>query len=628
MTDVRERVADLVARGEQRRAWGELARLVMERPTTATCHLVSDVLTLVDSEAAGLPALRVALLTNFTAQPLAPVLRARAVSSWLRLDVMAPDFDVWPQEIVDPHSGLRRFEPDVVAVDLSIETLCPTLVFDFLSLRPAEVSRLVEETGDFIAAALRSLRGWSNARLLLHAFARPVQPSLGIIDDREGGQRQAFERLNARVRAIAHEAGNAFVVDVERLIAEVGYRAWHDARMWAMAKIPYTPAAMHRIAEEHLRYMRAFTGRVRKVLVLDLDDTLWGGVLGERGAEGIDLGPSYPGQAFVGLQRAILDLHRRGVVLAVNSSNDADDALAAIDTHPSMVLRRDAFSAIRINWRDKAENIAELAEELGLGLDSFVFVDNSDVECARMRQAWPEVLTVQLTGEPASFAATVRGLGVFDSLSYSDEDRQRGALYKGEAQRSAMRQTLGSLDDYLTSLEMELRAEPVGARALTRVADLTQRTNQFNMTARRQTADELAARTAHDSEELYAFSLSDRFGDQGIIAFAALEGVGTPTVHIVDFLVSCRVLKRGVEHAIVAFLSERARERQANHLVARFRPTRRNASFAGFYASLGFVPQRASADAEQEFLWQLNTALAAPAHIRVVRRDRAAVINA
>jgi FkbH-like protein len=275
------------------------------------------------------------------------------------------------------------------------------------------------------------------------------------------------------------------------------------------------------------------------------------------------------------------------VLLAINSKNNPDDVFEVIDQHPAMLLRRADFAAIRVNWQDKATNLVELAEELNLGLDSFVFVDDNAVECDRVRQALPDVLTVQLSGDPAAYARTIRRLGVFDSLSFGDEDRARTALYRSEAQRRELQQSVASLDDFYRSLEMTLEIAPVGSQTLTRAAELTQRTNQFNLTTRRFTVDELRDYLARPGHEGFVFRLRDRFGDHGIIGLALTERHEDRYV-IASLLLSCRVLKRTVEQSILAFLAERAKAHNSTALEGWFKPTRKNMLTANLYESHGF----------------------------------------
>ena len=604
--------------GEHRQAWAEMSRLILAKPTSANCHAVSASAGRLDAKSADLIPLRVAVLSNFTAEPLAPILTARALPSRLLLDTWVAGFDLWRQEILDPGSGLRAHAPDVVILTLDLEAFAPSLASDFLELTQEQIAGQIDEAAHRVNEALEALRSWSKAKVLVQSFPLPAQRALGIHDPLSPrGQTSAIRTLNDRLQESARSIDNCFIVDSERLIMQVGEQHWRDRRMSMLARMPMTPAALHALAEEVLRYLRAFTGTVRKVLVVDLDNTLWGGILGEDGIDGIQLGESYPGNTYVDLQKAILALHRRGVVLAINSKNNAEDVAEALERHPSMVLRPQHFAASRVNWQDKLINMTELSEELGLGIDSFVFVDDSDAECQRLRQALPEVLTIQLSGEPAARADVIRNLGVFDTLSYSEEDRERGTLYRREAQRAQLRKSMQSIEEFYASLEMELVIEPIDSGNIARAAELTQRTNQFNLTTRRFTPDELAALSASDTTEAYAFRLVDRFGDNGMIAVALLES-SSDKMTIGSFLMSCRVLKRTVEDAVLAFVMERAASRGVQTIEGQYRPTKKNGLVADLYPEHGFKPAGMVGDT-QVFVRRMQPPLRYPDWIRVTK---------
>jgi FkbH-like protein len=561
---------------------------VMAAPTAAGCAQLARTLHDVPAEAVPWPEVKVGLLGSFTNDPLVPFVVAYGAGSGVLVRAQASGGDSWTQDVLDRASALRQFSPDVIVVALEIEDLADRLVHDYLGLGPGAVADQVQHVVARVSDLVMQIRQWSSAKILLHTVPAPAEPTLGFLDGTHTrGQTAAFAEVNRGIRDRLAATRDVYFVDVDRLIRRVGAAAWHDRRMWMLARIPYTTAAMQALADEYTRHLRAFTGRVRKVLVVDLDDTLWGGIVGEDGPDGIQLGVGYRGRAFVNLQRALRDLARRGVLLAINSKNNPEDAFEVLDQHPSMVLRRDDFAAIRVNWQDKATNLVELAGELGLGLDSFVFVDDNAVECDRIRQALPEVLTIQLSGDPANYAQTIRSLGVFDSLSFGEEDQGRTAMYRSEAQRRELQETVASLDDFYRSLEMRLEVAAVSAATLPRAAELTQRTNQFNLMTRRFTADELRDYLAQPQHEGFVFRLRDRFGDHGIIGLALLEGDGDALV-VGNLLMSCRVLKRTVEDSILAFIFERAAAAGARTVDGLFKPTRKNVLAAGLYDSHGF----------------------------------------
>jgi len=584
----RGRLAALIKAGDHRAAWAAMSAVMAVDPTTANCHVVAEAVERLNGVEAGLTELRVAFLANFTVQPLATLLSARAVTSGLLIRPYVAPFDTWMQEILDDASGLRRTAADVVVLAPTLDGLAPPLLTDFLALEGEQAGQLIDATVSTIENAVERLRSWSAARVLLHSFPLPTSRALGLIDgSRPDGQSSAFRALDDRLRAIAARHPDVFVVDMDRLIAIVGERRWRDRRMAVVGGLPFTMDALHAMAEEHLRYLRAFSGRARKVLVVDADETLWGGIVGEVGVDGVALGDGYPGACFVDVQRALLELRRRGVLLALNSSNNPADVDEMLATHPRMLLRRSDFAAVRVNWEDKAANVASIAEELSVGVDSVVMMDDSPAECERIRMALPEVLTIHLDGDPAGHGDRVRGLAVFDTLTYGDEDRKRAARYRDEAARRDLQRALPTLDAYYASLDMTLSVEPIGPRTIGRAADLTQRTNQFNLAPRRFTRDELAAALAAPATEGYIFGLHDRFGDHGLIALAIIDDAGQ-TVRISTLLMSCRVLKRTVEHTLLAFLGQRVRDRGASHIEGLFRRTAKNEAAAGFYRDRGF----------------------------------------
>ena len=588
------REIDDLLRGSPRDAWRRMCFALALEPTLPTAEAVAAIVPRLDAVEAGLAEQRVALLTNVTIEPLVPLLVAHGISSGIAIQPYVPGFDTWAQEIADPSSGLRRHDPEVVVLNLRLEGLASRLSDEFLALTTEEVEATIAATMAHVERALSTLRRWSRARLIIHTFARPLHPTLGIIDrDRPSGQEAAIAALNQRLAALAGEIGDAYLVDTDRLRARLGEARWHDARMWALAKMPYGSAALHALAHEYLRLLRAMTGRVRKVLLLDADDTLWGGILGEVGAEGLALGDRYPGSAFVDVQRAVLEWHRRGVILGLVSRNDEADVMRVLEEHPAMLLRPQHFAAHRINWSDKAANVADLVEELGLAIDSVVFVDDSRIECDRMRQALPEVMTLHLDGEPAYRAAAIRSLGVFDSLSYGPEDRSRGAKYRTEFDRRTLQRELPSLEDFYQSLEMALTIERVSDDTIARAADLTQRTNQFNLHPRRFTRQDLAAELAVQGVEGYVFRLRDRFGDYGVIGVAMVD---VRAAAISQLLLSCRVLKRTVEDSVLAFLVERARSAGGCDVSAAFLPAPRNGLVAEFLTARGFTPTSSETD--------------------------------
>lgn len=579
----------LLTNGQTDAAWARLVSILDAETSPQANAFVIKQAHQFDFASLGLVRVRVALIGSFTLDLFAPVLQARAYASRLAAELYVGGFNAWQSELLNPASALYSFQPDVIFLAVRLEELAPRLLKEFASLDAAEINAEIERALDSLRGALRALRAKSNARVVIHNFAAPPFPILGILDaNRADGQQAAVARLNAELAEVARQVQDVWILDAARLQSEIGYQQWHDARLWALAKLPLSGKAQQRLAAEYVRFLRAFYGLSRKVLVLDLDNVLWGGVLGEEGGDGIQLGAEYPGSAYVEFQRAVLDLYHRGVLLALNSKNNAEEAMNVIENHPAMRLRPNHFAATRINWLDKAENLSSLAAELNLGLESFVFADDSEIEIARVRSALPQVLALQVQGEPGLRADWLRSLDVFDSLSFSAEDRTRGALYAQERERTHLKQSIASLPDFYRSLEMELLLFPADERTLERAAQLTQRTNQFNLTTRRYTAAQLRTLQGTPGTHLILAQLRDRFGDNGIIGLALTRSDAFTTT-LDTFLLSCRVIGRGIESALLAYVMELARELGHYRFGAEFIPTAKNHVAENFLAEQGLA---------------------------------------
>ena len=314
------------------------------------------------------------------------------------------------------------------------------------------------------------------------------------------------------------------------------------------------------------------------MLVTDLDNTLWGGVIGENGLEGIQVGMEYPGAAYRALQRVMLDLYRRGIILAICSKNNVADAMEALEQHPGMLLRPEHFAALRINWDDKAQNLREIAAELNVGRDSLAFLDDNPVERARISDELPEVTVIDLPSDPSWFAQALQAVPVFERLAVSSEDRERGRYYGEQRQRVESQRNATSLEDFLRSLQQEVEVAPVTAETLIRVAQLTQKTNQFNLTTRRYSEQKIAELAASSHWSVYSIRVKDRFGDNGIVGVMITHDAGK-VCEIDTFLLSCRVIGRTIETALLSFMVDSARARGMEQLQGcscRRRRTRRH----------------------------------------------------
>ena len=530
---------------------------------------------------------RLALLGSSTLAHLHAAIRVAGLRRGMWVSIYENEYGQYWQELADPHSALHRFQPNTVLFALDAYHLS-----DGFS---ANLDRARAERG-FTEARERIRDCWSLARdafrcPLIHQTPLPVHPAvLGGNEHRLPGSRQAFiSRLNHELRGLAESDG----VDLLALDARAaidGLDAWHDPALWLRARQEISPAAAPFYGDLVVRLLAAQQGRSSKCLVLDLDDTIWGGVVGDDGLAGLVLGQgSALGEAFLHFQQYARELSRRGVILAVCSKNDEATAFEPFDSHPEMVLRRSDIASFVANWNDKPANIRAIADELNIGLDSLVFVDDNAFERELVRRELPMVAVPEIGDDPAGFARTLADSGYFEAVGVTDEDRGRTGEYQGNRQRERLRASATDVESYLRSLEMVLTWRRFDETGLQRVVQLINKTNQFNLTTRRYGADDIRAIMADSRAFGLQLRLSDRFGDNGIIAIVIGRPEGGEDLLIDTWLMSCRVLGRQVEPATLRIIGETARLLGARRLIGEYLPTKANRMVKDHYSKLGFT---------------------------------------
>ncbi|HLG71784.1 MAG TPA: HAD-IIIC family phosphatase [Chloroflexota bacterium] len=579
--EVAPRPADTV---ERLLAW------VRAKPTLARYGTAAQRLAALPREmTSGLSETRFALLRNFTLEPLLPVLEVGAWQAGWRPATFMSGYDDAHAQALTAGSPLYAFGPDAVIVAFRLDLLAPKLLHDFLSFDAAQLEREAAGIGDRIEALVAALRRQVRSLILVNGFELPCSPALGFADGHlPAGQLTWVRRLNLQLAERLQQYPDAYLLDLDHLFARVGYDECLDPRGWQMSQAPYTKTALVELAQTYVEYLRAFRGPIKKCLVLDCDNTLWGGVLGEEGPAGIQLGRDYPGSCYTALQEAVVNLSRRGVIVALCSKNDEVDVLDVIRTHPHMVLREEHLAGFRVNWNDKAANLRELASELNIGLDSMVFVDDSPFEAALVRSQLPEVTVWELPPNPSEYAAFLQRQTAFDSLDLSDEDRQRTRMYRAEAARRTELASSVSLEDFYRSLQMEVCVERVADFDVPRVAQLTQRTNQFNLTTRRRTETEIAELARDDRVGVFTAKLSDKYGDSGLVAVAIVR-LHEGEAELDTFLMSCRVFGRSLESLFLHHIIGWCAARGAAALGGSYVPTGKNGLVKDFLADHGFA---------------------------------------
>jgi FkbH-like protein len=422
--------------------------------------------------------------------------------------------------------------------------------------------------------------------------------------------------MNHGVRALAAELDNVFTVDTDHIASWHGKRGWFDERLWFHSKSFCHPEALPQVAGQAVDIFRAVRGKGVKCIALDLDNTLWGGTIGDDGLEGIRLGELGEGEAYVRFQTWLKELSDRGIILGVCSKNDDERAREPFRRHADMVLREAHISCFIANWNDKAGNLRELSRRLNIGLDSIVFLDDSPFERNLVRELVPEVSVPELPQDPAEFVPYLESLNLFEATQFSDEDRQRTAFYRGNVLRETEQERFADVGAYLASLRMEAKFERFDDLHLPRITQLVQRTNQFNLTTIRHSAAELKQFAEDPDYFPFYVTLSDRFGDNGLISVVIGRRDGDE-LELVTWLMSCRVIARRLEEFVLDQLVELARDAGLSTLRGRFVPTKKNGLVAGHFASLGFATADELADGSST--WRLDVDDHAPSDAPISR---------
>ncbi len=557
-----------------------------------------------------LPVIKLALLGASTLNHLLPGIRLGGLRRGLLFDLHVGPYGLYRQELADPNSGLSRFAPDVVCFALDAQHLAggenASAEAALANLR--QCWQLARERLGCRAVVQQTLLPRFPALLGNNEYRLPHSPAAIVA------------QVNHDLRASAAAAG-VNLLSVDTWAAEDGLANWFDASLWYQAKQEIHPRASVLYGDQVGRLVAALWGRSAKCLVLDLDNTLWGGVIGDDGLEGIVLGQGSPaGEAYLAFQRYAKQLSERGVILAVCSKNDEANALEPFEKHPEMVLRRNDIACLVANWTDKATNLRAIAERLNIGLDSLVFADDNPAERQLVRAELPMVAVPELPEDPAEYARTLADAGYFEAVDLTAEDRERTELYRANAQREAARASATDIGAFLDGLQMELFADSFDMPGLKRIVQLMNKTNQFNLTTRRYTEADVLRMMADEAVATLQLRLTDVHGDNGVIGLMVGYRKGN-ALEIDTWLMSCRVLGRGVEEATLNLLAERAESMGCTSLLGEYRPTAKNGMVREHYRQLGFDLIRTAEDGVTRWELPIAAFTPRPTHMNVLKGE-------
>ncbi len=546
----------------------------------------------------GYPEVKIAILGDNSTQQLTQVLKAYLHRNKIFVRVYEADFDVLDQEIYDAGSGFYQFAPEYVVLFTSVQRLRE----DFYRGGQGDVEGFKEKALGRLKSFWDKINQNISCRIIQNIYVVPTERILGNYTAKlNDAFSNIVQSLNQQLKEEAKDRNNIFLNDMEYLASWIGKKHFNDEKFWIHAKMICSPDDLPQIIQNIAQIILAGAGRSKKCLVLDLDQTLWGGTIGDDGLEGIELGEQGAGEAFVLFQRYLRDLKNRGIILAVCSKNNHETAREPFLKHSDMVLREEDISVFVANWDHKVDNIRLIANVLNIGMDAMVFLDDSAFERNQVRAMLPAICVPEMPEDPAQYVNFLNSLNLFETLSSSREDQTRTRFYREEILREKEKQTFSDIKDYLKSLQMKASFARFDPFHLPRVAQLIQRSNQFNLTTRRYNEKECESfmNNVEDCEPFYV-TLEDKFGDHGLIGVIILK-IETETMVIDQWLMSCRVLQRGVEQFCMNQVATCARRRDCRAIEGRYIPTAKNKMVANFYATFGFEKIRENKDGEVSF---------------------------
>jgi len=595
--DFRQQVRSLC--GPTLESRGLAQRLAACRLDGSRLHTLGKAIARISVESAD--ATRLGVLSNGTADLLLPALTVSALRHGVWLSAIGTTFDQVAAEALDPASAINRARCHFVLLCLDHRGLP-------LTQTPGDVDRAratVDSALRYIDSIRHGLRNACGCTPIVQTTPQVAGSLFGSLDrDVPGTLQWLIDHYNRELR-VRVRGSSDLLLDTAALAETVGLAQWHDPVQWSLGKFPFAHAIVPLYADWVGRVIAAARGRARKCLVLDLDNTLWGGVIGDDGLAGIVLGNGHPaGEAYLEVQQTALALRERGIVLAVSSKNDDATARSAFRSHPEMLLKEKDIATFQANWQDKASNLKAIAETLNIGVDSLVLLDDNPAERAQVREALPAVAVPELPADPALFAGTLLAAGYFEAIAFTGEDRYRADQYQANAARAELLGAATDLDSHLRSLEMKAICSPFEPVGRARITQLINKTNQFNLTTRRYTASEVEGFERSSAGLTLQVRLLDRFGDNGTVAIVIC--VEEDHDWFIDtWLMSCRVLNRRLEHATLNYILARARAAGVHSIIGKYSKTERNGLVQDHYSRLGFSPLEAD---EHGSRWRLDVA--------------------
>lgn len=529
--------------------------------------------------------IRLAILADFSTQLLKIAVAGYGKEAGIDFDIYEPDYNQAERQVFDVSSELYRFEPQFVWLFFSGEHL----LSQFQKTGPGEQAAFADIMAERMKSMVDTINGRLKTSIILNTFNEINDGVFGNFAAKVPSSfRYQQRKLNLRMMDLGAGVRNVFLLDLQSLQSEIGYRSVFDPKLYINGDLIFQLEFLPVIAKNLTDIIGAVSGSFKKCLILDLDNTVWGGIIGDDGMDGIQVGDLGIGKAFSALQAWAKQLRKRGVIICVCSKNTEEIAREPFESHPDMTLRLEDIAVFVANWENKVDNIRHIQRVLNIGFDSMVFLDDNPFEREMIRKGIPELTVPELPEDPAEYLTFIQGLNLFETASFTEEDEQRTTQYQEEARRQDFQKTFASEEEFLESLEMCSEPASFSSFSIPRVAQLTQRSNQFNLRTVRYTEEDIRRIADSPDHQTFSLDLTDKFGNHGLIAVVILEKLSAEKVFIDTWVMSCRVLKRGMEQFTLNAIVAACKAKGFSEIVGEYLPTRKNGLVRDHYKNLGF----------------------------------------
>ena len=533
--------------------------------------------------------IRITLLGSFTLNGLAETIQVKCAEKKIQCTTYVGNYNQYNQEILNSQSNHYKFNPDISFLLIDTRTLLKDLFHHPHSISAEERRNLVDEKTKEISDLAKKFSQTTKSKLVIANFSIPTFSSYGIFENKtDFGFHRMLHEINNALSDTLSNSDSVYVYDFAKFVTKFGERHIFDYKQFFFGDMKISLDYIPYLASELMSYVIGFLGMSKKCIVLDLDNTLWGGIVGEDGFNGIKLGPEPPGNAFLEFQKTLLSFHQRGIILAINSKNNYDDAIKVIREHPYMQLREEHFASLKINWNDKVSNMKDIAEEINIGLDSMVFFDDDPVNREFMKLSLPQIHTIDLQQDPSEFVNILQNLNEFSVLNITHEDQQRGKMYAEQRKRTELERSSTDLEGFLKQLNLKVSIKNASEFTIPRISQLTLKTNQFNLTTKRYQESDIKKLSQDANYLVGCAQVEDKFGDNGITGTFIVHKENQKEWLLDTFLLSCRVMGREVEKGILSYIINKAKEAGVERLKAQFVPTTKNKPIEDFLPNCGF----------------------------------------